>query len=174
MCNLTISDHICDRRNASSLAINSFCSFAQMATVPKRLGRLLEGGIINSIPKWYPIVKKLPPAQCQPRGPCTNNPVTTSHLPFEYPRASSASTSSPSLPRSRHQIKHLRKKSQRPQAIVYPEDKLRKRFYEKFPFELARPVCLAEDQAPSQKDLDGYPTLDWSQNPTTKNLSGER
>ncbi|KAG4306387.1 hypothetical protein PORY_000375 [Pneumocystis oryctolagi] len=72
------------------------------------------------------------------------------------------------LPRFTKVTKNLKPKLLQPQNIVYPEDRLRKRFFKDHPWELARPRNLIEYNG---KDAEHY---DWSQlNQKTKPLDGE-
>ncbi|KAK3817413.1 MAG: mitochondrial ribosomal protein S25-domain-containing protein [Benniella sp.] len=62
----------------------------------------------------------------------------------ENESTTTASASSSIPVRSSRCKKHLRWKTERPRKIVYPEDRLRRRFYEDHPWELRRPRCLIE------------------------------
>ncbi|KAF9110028.1 mitochondrial ribosomal small subunit component [Mortierella sp. AM989] len=84
-------------------------------------------------------------------------PYTPSSSPLEASASATTydSSNSRGLTRSSRSNKHLRWKSERPKIIVYPEDKLRRRFYEDHPWELRRPRCLIETSGNGT-------TRDWS------------
>ncbi|KAI9361649.1 mitochondrial ribosomal protein S25-domain-containing protein [Zopfochytrium polystomum] len=59
--------------------------------------------------------------------------------------------------------------SSKPPLIVYPEDKLRERFYSEHPFEMTRPKSVLE----TEEGLEGRKTMKESLNDNWTNVSGE-
>ncbi|KAI1300081.1 mitochondrial ribosomal small subunit component [Mortierella claussenii] len=131
------------------------------AKVHSYVTKLLKAQLIKFPPVWYGATALAPPSPTflRERDVSGNDPHAA--FPFETEAkdlrdkqaaasegASTASTTSPSssrLPaRSSRSIKHLRYKAQRPKTLVYPEDRLRRQFYEDHPWELRRPRCLIE------------------------------
>ncbi|KAG0322841.1 mitochondrial ribosomal small subunit component [Linnemannia gamsii] len=130
------------------------------AKVHSYVTKLLKANLIKNPPVWYPAASLAPPSPTflRERDPSGANPHA--QLQFEKEAeirnkkealaagqpapASSTSTAQKELTRSSRSQKHLRWKTERPQKIVYPEDKLRRRFYEDHPWELRRPRCLIE------------------------------
>ncbi|KAF9970983.1 mitochondrial ribosomal small subunit component [Actinomortierella ambigua] len=124
--------------------------------------KLLKANLIKNPPAWYPATRIAPPSPTFLRQRDVSGIPLTGELPFEKQQreeqeleakkaataagktydAPSDKTSLPS--RSSRSIKHLRYKAERPKQIVYPEDRLRRRFYEDHPWELRRPRCLVE------------------------------
>ncbi|KAF9908567.1 mitochondrial ribosomal small subunit component [Linnemannia zychae] len=126
------------------------------AKVHSYVTKLLKANLIKNPPVWYPAASLAPPSPTflRERDPSGANPH--GQLPFEKAAeikqkkealASGTPVPTPThkeLTRSSRSQKHLRWKTERPQKIVYPEDKLRRRFYEDHPWELRRPRCLIE------------------------------
>lgn len=112
------------------------------AKIHNYVTKLLKGNVIKNPPVWYPATTLAPPSPTflRERDPSKASP--RAELPFES--NSTSSSQKKELSRSSRSQKHLRWKSERPQKIVYPEDKLRRRFYEDHPWELRRPRCLVE------------------------------
>ncbi|KAF9335679.1 mitochondrial ribosomal small subunit component [Podila minutissima] len=112
------------------------------AKIHSYVTKLLKGNVIKNPPVWYPATTLAPPSPTflRERDPSKANP--RADLPFET--SSTSSSQKQELTRSSRSQKHLRWKSERPQKIVYPEDKLRRRFYQDHPWELRRPRCLVE------------------------------
>ncbi|KAG0349260.1 mitochondrial ribosomal small subunit component [Podila humilis] len=113
------------------------------AKIHSHVTKLLKGGVIKNPPIWYAATTLAPPSPTflREQDPSKANPRAT--LPFEDVLQPSSLPKKELLRSSRSQ-KHLRWKPERPQKIVYPEDKLRRRFYEDHPWELRRPRCLVE------------------------------
>ncbi|KAF9967860.1 mitochondrial ribosomal small subunit component [Mortierella alpina] len=124
------------------------------AKVHSYVTKLLKANLIKSPPVWYPAASLAPPSPTFLRERDPSGAKPNAQLPFEEEaektlnKEAAASTSSSSkhkeLSRSARSQKHLRWKSERPKTIVYPEDRLRRRFYEDHPWELRRPRCLVE------------------------------
>ncbi|KAF9931244.1 mitochondrial ribosomal small subunit component [Linnemannia zychae] len=127
------------------------------AKVHSYVTKLLKANLVKFPPVWYPAASLAPPSPTfvRERDPSGANP--NAQLPFENEAemlkkkaAKASGASEPSaipqkeMTRSSRSQKHLRYKTERPQKIVYPEDKLRRRFYEDHPWELRRPRCLIE------------------------------
>ena len=127
------------------------------AKVHNYVTKLLKANLIRNAPVWYPATTLAPPSPTflRERDPSSSN--TQAQLPFEAEAEKEAkkaagkagipttSASSQHIPnRSSRSQKHLRWKSERPKTIVYPEDRLRRKFYEDHPWELRRPRCLIE------------------------------
>ncbi|KAK9478824.1 mitochondrial ribosomal protein S25-domain-containing protein [Lipomyces japonicus] len=107
----------------------------------RRTSRLLEVGALKSEPAWYKAVIANPPA--------------TDFIP----KVKVQNVKDWNVP-----VKDLFK----PQSIVYPEDKLRSRFYKDHPWELARPKVLVE------RDALDFTRNDWSKlDQPLKRLDGE-
>ncbi|KAI9141930.1 mitochondrial ribosomal protein S25-domain-containing protein [Paraphysoderma sedebokerense] len=138
----------------------------QTAPIYRNISRLYKAKLISAVPVWHKVMQKIPPPRPLPRAPVTL--ASDSALPFERP------TMSPKNPLQSHYLstlkqllpsppkqtksnaqKHLRPKKSRPPTIMYPEDSLRKRFYNDHPFELTRPTSLVELDNPRN-------ALDWT------------
>ncbi|KAF8924765.1 mitochondrial ribosomal protein S25 [Dissophora ornata] len=132
------------------------------AKVHSYVTKLLKANLIKNPPVWYPATSLAPPSPTflRERDPSSSklNPeldyeaqaearrqeeAKEAGIPYT-PSAKSSSHNSKVLTRSSRSNKHLRWKSERPKTIVYPEDRLRRRFYEDHPWELRRPRCLVE------------------------------
>ncbi|EIW73688.1 hypothetical protein TREMEDRAFT_73137 [Tremella mesenterica DSM 1558] len=103
--------------------------------VPQTVSRLLQSNLLQSPPTWYiPVLSNPPPVHPSRRSP--PRPTPSSHgfadLPASeiLPRKGRSKKSSVSHPR--------------PKEIVYPEDQVRLRFFQDFPFEALRPTSLVE------------------------------
>ncbi|KAF9917974.1 mitochondrial ribosomal small subunit component [Lobosporangium transversale] len=132
------------------------------AKVHSYVTKLLKANLIKTPPVWYPAASLAPPSPTFVREGDVSGANRQAELPFETeerlqkekaeaagtsytPRGNSASAPSSSIvPRSARTNKHLRWKSLRPKNLYYPEDRLRRRFYEDHPWELRRPRCLIE------------------------------
>ncbi|KAF8948770.1 mitochondrial ribosomal small subunit component [Haplosporangium gracile] len=132
------------------------------AKVHSYVTKLLKANLIKNPPVWYPAASLAPPSPTFLRERDPSGANTHAQFPFEKDAeirkeeealaagnpapasASASSTAQKELTRSSRSQKHLRWKTERPQKIVYPEDKLRRRFYEDHPWELRRPRCLLE------------------------------
>lgn len=131
------------------------------AKVHSYVTKLLKANVIKNPPVWYPAASLAPPSPTFLRERDPSGAKPHAQLPFEKEaeaqkakeakEAAAAGAPVPApepahkeLSRSSRQQKHLRWKTERPQKIVYPEDKLRRRFYEDHPWELRRPRCLIE------------------------------
>ncbi|KAF9191408.1 mitochondrial ribosomal small subunit component [Haplosporangium sp. Z 767] len=130
------------------------------ARIHSYVTKLLKANLIKNPPVWYPAATLAPPSPTflRERDPSAASPKA--QLLFEKkaeerlkkeaeeagttPPSASASRTHKELSRSSRSQKHLRWKSVRPKAIIYPEDKLRRQFYEDHPWELRRPRCLVE------------------------------
>ncbi|KAF9583989.1 mitochondrial ribosomal small subunit component [Lunasporangiospora selenospora] len=111
--------------------------------------KLIKASLIKRPPVWYAATTLAPPSPTFLRERDPSSKATGAAHPFEAKaaKASGAAEStitSKELTRSARSQKHLRWKSERPKLIVYPEDRLRRRFYEDHPWELRRPRCLVE------------------------------
>ncbi|OLL22576.1 37S ribosomal protein S25, mitochondrial [Neolecta irregularis DAH-3] len=94
---------------------------AKATNVPHRMSRLLQSDFLElKQPAWYRPVLNRAPTWHLAKMPC---------LQFQ--------------PTTKISRKHLFK----PQKIVYPEDRLRSRFYRNHPWELARPKIIIENDA---------------------------
>ncbi|CAO3570927.1 unnamed protein product [Mortierella alpina] len=123
------------------------------AKVHSYVTKLLKANLIKSPPIGTP-PHHSPPLSTFLRERDPSGATPNAQLPFEEEakkalskkEAATASSSSKTkeLSRSARSQKHLRWKSERPKTIVYPEDRLRRRFYEDHPWELRRPRCLVE------------------------------
>jgi small subunit ribosomal protein S23 len=108
----------------------------------KHVDNLIKGKLLKRAPVWLPVVQAIPPGPSIIRSQQPNINLTA-QTPAEQ---AAQSTSSPVHRASlRHKQKHLRTRPPRPQAIVYPEDRLRRQFYKDHPFELSRPKVLVEN-----------------------------
>lgn len=130
------------------------------AKVHSYVTKLLKANLIKNPPVWYPAASLAPPSPTFLRERDPSGANLHAQLQFEKEAeiknkkealaagqpapAPSTSTAQRELTRSSRSQKHLRWKTERPQKIVYPEDKLRRRFYEDHPWELRRPRCLIE------------------------------
>ncbi|KAF9081843.1 mitochondrial ribosomal small subunit component [Mortierella sp. GBA35] len=136
------------------------------AKIHSYVTKLLKANVIKNPPVWYPAASLAPPSPTFLRERDPSGATPHAQLPFEKEAEmrmreeaaaaaaegrtpAPAPTSTPvsgykELTRSSRSQKHLRWKTERPQKIVYPEDKLRRRFYEDHPWELRRPRCLIE------------------------------
>ncbi|KAG0056925.1 mitochondrial ribosomal small subunit component [Gryganskiella cystojenkinii] len=118
------------------------------AKVHSYVTKLLKANLIRNPPVWYAATTLTPPSPTFLRERDPSGANAKAQLPFEAAaeKANGQKTvSSQQLPsRSSRSQKHLRWKSERPKTIVYPEDRLRRKFYEDHPFELRRPRCLIE------------------------------
>ncbi|KAF9364117.1 mitochondrial ribosomal small subunit component, partial [Mortierella sp. NVP85] len=122
------------------------------AKVHSYVTKLLKANLIKEPPVWYPATTLSPPSPTLLRQRDLSGAKLDAQLPFEAKaeeakaeEGSTTASASPSIPvRSSRTTKHLRFKTERPRKIVYPEDRLRRRFYEDHPWELRRPRCLIE------------------------------
>jgi hypothetical protein len=111
-------------------------------TIYKNFARSQKGGKPTNVPKWAPAVQLYSPA--------------ASPLCSAIPEEIGAFLPENRLSMSKLQresafcAKYLRKNKpfiyKKPYEILYPEDELRKTFYEKHPFELSRPFFAVEDE----------------------------
>lgn len=104
----------------------------------------LQGGIIRNAPIWYDAIKQNPPSDLF----CAYRAILPEETGSFYTRRVG----------QRKRPNYITK----PQAIVYPEDKVRDTFYASHPFELSRPRSLLQYES----SFDAY---DWS-----KNIYGNR
>ncbi|KNE56586.1 hypothetical protein AMAG_17937 [Allomyces macrogynus ATCC 38327] len=113
--------------------------------------RAYQHKLIDRLPAWHGAMRLVPPTAPLPRAVCQTN--VAGRQPFEaklkgdklvHYEQQIASLFTPATKRSSNAAKHLRTKRLRPQPIVYPEDRLRERFYRDHPFELVRPKTLVE------------------------------
>ena len=110
------------------------------ARVHQTASRLLATRRMDVPPPWYYAIGAIPPAAILTR-----------------PQA---------IP---HQRRAKRSKMFKPQQLTYPEDQLRREFFEHHPWELARPRVVTEDDG---KDARGW---EWdSIAPKGRPLNGER
>ena len=124
------------------------------AKVHSYVTKLLKANLIRNAPVWYSGTTLSPPSPTFLRERDPSGATTKGQLPFEAEAEKAAAaaegkttasvSSTHSLTRSSRSQKHLRWKSERPKTIVYPEDRLRRKFYEDHPWELRRPRCLIE------------------------------
>ncbi|KAF8980928.1 mitochondrial ribosomal small subunit component [Entomortierella lignicola] len=130
------------------------------AKIHSYVTKLLKANVIRNPPVWYPATTLAPPSPTFLRERDASGSKLNAQLDFEVeaeelgrqkakkegiPFTPSSSTQNKKeLSRSSRTNKHLRWRSERPKNIVYPEDKLRRRFYEDHPWELRRPRCLVE------------------------------
>ncbi|KAF9996630.1 mitochondrial ribosomal small subunit component [Entomortierella chlamydospora] len=133
------------------------------AKIHSYVTKLLKANLIRNPPVWYAATSLAPPSPTFLRERDASGSKLDAQLDFEikaeekrrkeakeagipYTPTKSAAThdTSKELTRSSRTNKHLRWKSERPKVIVYPEDRLRRRFYEDHPWELRRPRCLVE------------------------------
>lgn len=85
----------------------------------KTVHQLLAGGHTRDVPIWYDVLHQIPPTEIL---------VRTRPVQLEEPDTKRR------LPRNTY----------RPQKLIYEEDKLRTRFYQDHPWELARPRLILE------------------------------
>ncbi|KAF9434419.1 mitochondrial ribosomal small subunit component [Entomortierella beljakovae] len=134
------------------------------AKIHSYVTKLMKAKLIRDAPAWYPATTLAPPSPTFLRERDVSGLDPNAKLQFQVeaeelkrkeakkagipytplssdsqPQASARGTT-----RSSRSNKHLRWKSERPRNIVYPEDRLRRRFYEDHPWELRRPRCLVE------------------------------
>ncbi|KAI8358907.1 mitochondrial ribosomal protein S25 [Mortierella sp. GBAus27b] len=109
------------------------------AKVHSYVTKLLKANLIKTPPVWYTATTLAPPSPTFIR-----EPEAAAEAEATSAGANSTSSSIHNVTRSSRSNKHLRSKTERPQKIVYPEDRLRRRFYEDHPWELRRPRCLVE------------------------------
>ncbi|KAG0301542.1 mitochondrial ribosomal small subunit component [Dissophora globulifera] len=135
------------------------------AKVHSYVTKLLKANLVKRPPVWYPGTSLAPPSPTFLRERDPSSAALNPELPFEtqeaenkrkaaaeaagvpytsHKAAVSTHNNQKELTRSSRSNKHLRWKSERPKTIVYPEDRLRRRFYEDHPWELRRPRCLIE------------------------------
>jgi small subunit ribosomal protein S23 len=58
-------------------------------------------------------------------------------------------------------MKHLRERKPRVEAVVYEEDRIRRRFFADFPFEALRPTSLVEGREVRMEDEEGVSGENW-------------
>ncbi|KAI9281584.1 mitochondrial ribosomal protein S25 [Sporodiniella umbellata] len=108
--------------------------------IAKYVSNQLKGKLLKRAPVWLPAVQAIPPGPSiiRSQNPHVNVSGQTEIEKelFETKRV---------MKTQRYSQKHLRTPPPRPRAIVYPEDKLRRKFYKEHPFELARPKTLVEN-----------------------------
>lgn len=106
-------------------------------------------------PRWLKAAEKHPNTDNFLR--CSHPIAYDSPLPSENRKRSTATTMALSscVPiRGKVTMRKTRFRPPTPPRIVYPEDKLRRRFFKDHPFELARPVCLIEKDGRSESNWD--------------------
>ncbi|KAI8390873.1 mitochondrial ribosomal protein S25 [Radiomyces spectabilis] len=117
-----------------------------MKPAPNKLARhvsnLLKGGLLKEAPVWLPVMQTIPPGPSIIRSQSPKVDVFTSTASSSTDHAAHESFRS-----TRHKQKHLRSRPPKPQAIVYPEDRLRRQFFKDHPYELARPKVLVENES---------------------------
>ncbi|KAJ1800828.1 mitochondrial ribosomal small subunit component, partial [Coemansia sp. RSA 2399] len=128
--------------------------------------QLLRADLRDKVPPWLSAMRSIPPSDSLMRMP--SHLSTRGKLDFEDKRetAESGQTNNISkakierqLPQGcvtiRHKRSLLRTRNARPPKIVFPEDELRREFYNNHPFEKFRPRIVME--------TDGKNNQDWSQ-----------
>lgn len=138
--------------------------------VAETTSQLLRIKHLKQQPAWYNPVSRMPPSTDLSRKPSTV--PSADQVPGSlFPSTGSVSslTSSPPLDAtttttttvsgSRRRGKKVKRLFE-PRLIVYPEDRLRSRFYREHPWELARPVLLSENDGSS--DIYRNARTDWS------------
>ncbi|KAI9217248.1 mitochondrial ribosomal protein S25-domain-containing protein [Blastocladiella britannica] len=116
--------------------------------------RLYQHGLIPKLPAWHTAMRQAPPSTPLPRSVVFTN--VSGSQPFEerlgraaaahYEQQMRSLFKPASTSRRSNALKHQKKyRKLTPQAIVYPEDKLRMRFYRDHPFELVRAQTLVEE-----------------------------
>ncbi|WVQ65752.1 uncharacterized protein L199_003930 [Kwoniella botswanensis] len=110
--------------------------------VPQAVSRLLQGNVISHPPTWYIPVLSNPPPQLPPRqvvqrkrpaSPSDRSNEDLSYIP-------------PGELERRDRLRKYKSRKQKPERIVYLEDKIRRQFFKDFPFEALRPISLVEGQ----------------------------
>ncbi|KAI9506708.1 mitochondrial ribosomal small subunit component [Coemansia spiralis] len=137
---------------------------------------LLDANLRDKVPAWLWAMRSVPPVDSLVRAPTQFS--TKGKLEFEAGDNTEkpAHNTTPKarierqLPKGcvsiRHNKTHLRTRNARPPKIVFPEDELRKDFYENHPFEKYRPRIMME--------TDGKNNSDWSQiSHGTNHVTGE-
>ncbi|KAL1918397.1 mitochondrial 37S ribosomal protein mS23 [Calcarisporiella thermophila] len=114
---------------------------ARPSQIHHQVKNLLKGGLLKEQPAWYPAVRLIPP------GPS----IVFSHQAQDF-LGEGKSHGPTTKTRTHHQQKHLRTRKPRPQPIIYPEDRLRHRFFRDHPFELHRPRVLIEGEGTNRND----------------------
>ncbi|KAL7271202.1 mitochondrial ribosomal small subunit component [Rhizina undulata] len=107
--------------------------------------RMLETGRLKDEPAWYRVVAAIPPTTTLVRS-----------LPADFSEQEEDPTSTSSSFQKPNKTRRGRKPNGlfRPQEIVYPEDRLRQRFFRDHPWELARPRILVENDGNDHKGWD--------------------
>ncbi|KAI9189872.1 mitochondrial ribosomal small subunit component [Blastocladiella emersonii ATCC 22665] len=123
----------------------------------QNVSRQFQRGLIEKLPAWHNAMRMVPPTAPLPRAVCRTS--TQGTQPFEASLNSAQRTHYEQQIRTlfskrpvskSNAAKHTRSAAKlRPQAIVYPEDRLRQRFFRDHPFELVRAQTLVEGDAVS-------------------------
>ncbi|KAJ1662590.1 mitochondrial ribosomal small subunit component [Coemansia sp. RSA 1813] len=140
--------------------------------------QLLQADLRDKVPAWLSAMRSVPPSDSLTRTP--SHLSTSGKLDFEGKHAASENRQSAGissrvkierqLPQgcvtNRHTKSFLRTRNARPLKIVFPEDELRREFYNNHPFEKFRPRIVME--------TDGKNNQDWSQlSKSTSHVVGE-
>lgn len=124
---------------------------------PFTLLKNIKTSRVNVLPVWAPVISLFPPAPCPIKSAIPEQ--IGAFLPENYikDRQRRQVESSTRIQDSR--VKCRPTYYTKPFDIVYPEDAMRKDFYQTHPFELQRPFCIVETQETLRKrtwnDIDG-------------------
>ncbi|WVW84703.1 hypothetical protein I302_106737 [Kwoniella bestiolae CBS 10118] len=110
--------------------------------VPQAVSRLLQGNVLSQPPTWYIPVLSNPPPQLPPRQVVQRN-RPSSASPAHRSTGDMSYIPAGELER-RDRLRKYKSRKQKPERIVYLEDKIRRQFFKDFPFEALRPVSLVE------------------------------
>ncbi|KAJ2558502.1 mitochondrial ribosomal small subunit component [Coemansia sp. RSA 1933] len=138
---------------------------------------LLQAGLRDKVPAWLSAMRSAPPSDSLTRTP--SHLSTRGKLEFEGNHVETdgrhtSTTFKGKIGRQlhkgcvslNHKKSNLRTRNARPPKIVFPEDELRREFYNNHPFEKFRPRIVME--------TDGKNTDDWSQlSKSTSQVIGE-
>lgn len=146
--------------------------------IPSTLNRFLKSRALlkSPPPSFYPLAANPPPPSLIRSFPTRdqsdlpyNSPnhisssPTSSQLLNEGIRSTPSSSSStpPTLGTRRKPPRKQNTRYSRPEAIVFPQDKIRSRFYQDHPFEAYRPINLVE--ADKVKEASGPHGKEWTE-----------
>ncbi|KAG9294212.1 hypothetical protein G9A89_021571 [Geosiphon pyriformis] len=146
-----------------TINLNCNCHPEKFLSMPLRIpptqlanhvARLIKGGIYKTPPVWFQVVQTHPPGPSLLRTSGTTKQLSETLFKKEISEKFEApDTEKPKglSYRKKHTQKKLRTRPDQPQPIVYPEDRLRRRFYRDHPYELLRPRILMEKEIPADK-----------------------
>lgn len=144
--------------------------------IPSTLNRFLKSRALlkSPPPSFYPLAANPPPSSLIRSFPTRDQSDLPHNSPNRLPssptssqllnsgiRPSSASPTPPTQGTRRKPPRKQNTRYSRPEAIVFPQDKIRSRFYQDHPFEAYRPINLVE--ADKVREFSGPEGKEWTE-----------